>query len=369
MASLQLLLPLFLTFSAVSAAGESPPPPPLRPPSFVNAAETLASSGYTAMSLTLQLIAPPSPPLQSHHALTIFSPPNDAFSSSGQPSLAQLLLHFSPVSLSPESLLSLPFSSTIPSLSPSKHLTITSNQTQKISINNVGISDVPIFDDGFVIVYTIDDFFDLNFTLNLTNSTNTKPKSDFQCLKLETVSRFEDASGLLKSRGYSIVATFLELQLMGFLDHGGLSEDVMKWTVFAPVDEELVQFSGDFLSYFSLFTRHVVPCKVGWSDIEEMVNGTVVSNNVKGFSLEITKDENDEILMVNGVDIMFPDMYESEWLVIHGIRGVIALPENAEDQETESIEELPVEKVEAPDPESMEDFPAEKVEAPGRGEF
>ncbi|KAK4423477.1 putative fasciclin-like arabinogalactan protein 20 [Sesamum alatum] len=367
MASLHLLLPLLLILSVVSAAGESSPP---LPPSFVNAAETLANSGYTSMSLTLQLNAPTLPlPSNPITALTIFSPPDAAFASSGQPSLALLLLHFSPLSLSPESLLSLPFSSTIPSLSPSKHLTITSNQTQKISINNVGISELPIFDDGFVIVYTSDDFFDLNFTLNLTNSTNTKPKSDFQCLKLGTSSRFEEASRLLKSRGYSIVATFLELQLMGFLDQGGFSEDVMNWTVFAPVDEELVQFSGDFLSYFSLFMKHVVPCKVGWSDLEEMVNGTVLSNNVKGFSLEITRDENDEILMVNGVDIMFPDMYDSEWLVIHGIRGVIALPENAEDQETESMEEFPEEKVEAPDPESMEELPVEKVEARDRGEF
>ncbi|KAL0446796.1 UNVERIFIED_CONTAM: putative fasciclin-like arabinogalactan protein 20 [Sesamum latifolium] len=281
MASLQLLLPLFLTLSAVSAAGESPPPPP--PPTFDNAAETLASSGYTAMSLTLQLIAPPSP------SPPIPSPPSPY-------SLRRTTLFHPPASLHS------PNSSSISPLFPSH--------------------------------------------LNLSSPSPSH------------------TSTLLKSRGYSIVATFLELQLMGFLDHGGFSDDVMKWTVFAPVDEELVQFSGDFLSYFSLFMRHVVPCKVGWSDIEEMVNGTVVSNNVKGFSLEITRDENDEIWMVNGVDIMFPDMYESEWLVIHGIRGVISLPENAEDPETESMEEFRVEKVEAPDPESMEDFPAENAEDP-----
>ncbi|KAI3453105.1 hypothetical protein Pfo_009768 [Paulownia fortunei] len=354
MASLKLLPLLILTLSVLSTVAQPQPPPP--PQSIVNAAETLASSGYTAMSLTLQLIAPTLPlPSTTITTLTIFSPPDAAFSSSGQPSLAHLLLHFSPLSLSPTSLLSLPFSSTIPSLSPSRHLIVTSNQAKKVSINNVRISESPIFDDGFFIVYAIDNFFDLNFTLTLTNSTKTNPKSDFQCLKLETVSRFEEASGVLKSRGYSIIASFLDLQLMGFLDHGGFSEDVMKWTVFAPVDEELVQFSGDFLGYFSLFTRHLAPCKVGWSDLEEMVNGTVVSNNVKGFSLEITRDEDDEILMVNGIEITFPDMYDSEWLVIHGIRGVIALPESAE-EEMELMKEFPVEKVEVSG-------------APDRGEF
>ncbi|KAK6122332.1 hypothetical protein DH2020_043952 [Rehmannia glutinosa] len=292
MASLKLLSLLILTISVISAVSQPPlqaPPPP--PQSLVNAADTLASSGYTAMSLTLQLIAPTLPlPSATITTLTIFSPPDAAFASSGQPSLAHLLLHFSPLSLSPTSLLSLPFSSTIPSLSPSKHLFVTSTQANQISINNVGISESPIFDDGFVIVYAIDNFFDLNFIIGISRSW-------------------------------------------------GLSEDVMKWTVFAPVDEELVRFSGDFLRYFSLFMRHLAPCRVEWSDLEEMANGTVVSNNVNGFSLEITKDEDNEILMVNGVEITFPDMYESEWLVIHGIRGVIALPESSPEEEMDLMEE------------------------------
>ncbi|GER46672.1 fasciclin-like arabinogalactan protein [Striga asiatica] len=88
--------------------------------------------------------------------LTIFSTPDSAFSTFGQPSLAHLLLHFSPFSLSPQSLLSLPFSSTVPSLSPVSHLVVTSGQPEQISINNVEFSDTPIFDDGFVFVYAID---------------------------------------------------------------------------------------------------------------------------------------------------------------------------------------------------------------------
>ncbi|GER54493.1 homeobox protein Hox-A2 [Striga asiatica] len=82
--------------------------------------------------------------------------PDSAFSTFGQPSLAHLLLHFSPFSLSPQSLLSLPFASTVPSLSPVSHLVVTSGQPEQISINNVEFSDTPIFYDGFVFVYTID---------------------------------------------------------------------------------------------------------------------------------------------------------------------------------------------------------------------
>ncbi|GER34307.1 gamma-irradiation and mitomycin c induced 1 [Striga asiatica] len=71
----------------------------------------------------------------------------------------------SPPSLSPQSLLSLPFASTVPSLSPVSHLVVTSGQPEQISINNVEVSDTPIFDDGFVFIYAIDGFFNLNFTL------------------------------------------------------------------------------------------------------------------------------------------------------------------------------------------------------------
>ncbi|KAL2532868.1 putative fasciclin-like arabinogalactan protein 20 [Abeliophyllum distichum] len=71
---------------------------------------------------------------------------------------------------------------------------------------------------------------------------------------------------------------------------GEFSENV-KLTVFAPVDEELVQFSGDFMAYSSLFMRHLVPCKVGWNELNQMGNGTVLPNNAEGFNLEITRNE------------------------------------------------------------------------------
>ncbi|XP_051148958.1 putative fasciclin-like arabinogalactan protein 20 [Andrographis paniculata] len=359
MASLKPILSFIVALSILSAVAQ----PPVWPPqSILNAAETLASSGYTAMSLTLQVIAPTLPlPSSTHTALTIFSPPDKSFAVSGQPSLALLLLHFSPLSLPPSSLLSLPFSSTIPSLSPSKRLYITSEDAQKISINKVGISNSPIYDDGLVIVYAIDDFFDLNFTLSSSfDPSRTRPKSQsgLQCLKLEPVSRFDEASSVLKSRGYSIIASFMDLQIFGFFCPEVFSEDVkIKWTVFAPADEEMVQYSGDFNGYSSLFMRHLVPCRVGWADLVDMANGTVVSNNVKGFSMEVTKDENGESLKVNGVEIVFPEIFDNEWLVVHGIQGVIALPDSTEGEEEIEPEKFREKKAEAtPDPDIHGEF-------------
>ncbi|GER52126.1 fasciclin-like arabinogalactan protein [Striga asiatica] len=199
------------------------------------------------------------------------------------PSLAHLLLHSSPLSLSPSSLLSLPFASTVPSLSPASHLVVTSGQPVQISINNVGVSDTPIFNDGFVFVYAIDDHW-----------------------------------------------TF------------GNSHDVVKpWTVFGAMDEELVQFSGDFVGLSSLFMRHLAPCKVMWNDMDEMTNGTVVSNNVSGFSLEITKDEVDTV-MVNGVEITSQSCTKASGWWFTGSSGDCFAGDW--DEEMEVTEDFPVEE-------------------------
>ncbi|XP_042009708.1 putative fasciclin-like arabinogalactan protein 20 [Salvia splendens] len=336
MASLKLVLPLLL-FSILSTAAQPSPSPLLPPPppsttssSLCDAAETLANSGYIAMSLTLQAISQRLPLSSSAVTpLTIFSPPDSSFASYGQPSLPHLLLHFSPVSLSPSALLSFPFSTPIPSLSHSKHLIVTSIQSLKISINNVPVSSLPLLDDGFLLVYAIDSFFDPNFTLPFSIPSRFNPRPQFlRCTKLEPLSRFREAAGVLKSRGRSIMASFLELQLLGFLDDRGGDD----WTLFAPPDQELVEFSGDFLEYSSLLARHVAPCKVRWLDLEGSDGSTAPILNVKGYALNVGKD--DEMLTVNGVQISFPDMYESGRLVIHGISGVIALPElDAEEEE------------------------------------
>ncbi|GER25323.1 duplicated homeodomain-like superfamily protein [Striga asiatica] len=78
---------------------------------------------------------PPCPSPSSSSPPSCPSPPDSSFSAYGKPSLTHLLLHFFPPSLSLSSLLSLPFASTVPSLSPASHLVVTSGQPVQISIN------------------------------------------------------------------------------------------------------------------------------------------------------------------------------------------------------------------------------------------
>ncbi|GAA0171516.1 hypothetical protein LIER_25526 [Lithospermum erythrorhizon] len=378
-----LLLLFLLHVSSTTTSGAT-----LKPPQeILNAAETLSNSGYNAMSLTLQSILTDSSLLHltrfapeaiqtaggggastasavttntstgattatsggrgrattttdgnggSHMTLTIFTPPDSAFVASGQPSLSQLLLHFVPLSLSLSSLSSLPYGTKIHTLSNSASpLVITSAPgNSRVEINEVAVLGSPIYDDGFVVVFGVEDFFKLNFTIEGT--TQNVRSTTLECSDLSPFSTLMDAVGKLKSRGYSIMASFLELQVMGYLK---LSPWPLKLTMFAPEDEVLLRFLGDIPSYSGLFLRHMLACKLSFADLNGVENGTVFRDNFEGLSIVIERSDRD--FFVNGVEITSPDLYYSDWIAIHGIRDTISEQpdEGIEDEELEEEED------------------------------
>ncbi|CAH9081620.1 unnamed protein product [Cuscuta europaea] len=331
------LVTLFLFAMSLSAAPDNRSPPPPPPRFLLDTIRALANSGYTAMSLTLQLIADSNIILSNStssslssitSALTIFTPPDSAFVASGQPSLPHLLLHFAPVSLSSTSLLSLPYGSKIPTLSSSGSLYITTSRSDRapVSINGVNISaGTPIFEDQSVVVFPIDDFFSPNFSLQIAGEPSSCLIPHSIC-KLQRFSQLRNASAVLKSRGYLIMASFLDLQLFGFLDTPPL-----KLTVFAPVDDALITYSGDVMVYQSLLMRHLLPCLLPWRELNELGKGTgtVFQDYANGFSMNITS-ANGLIFLNGAIRISFPDMYSDDWIVIHGLHESIPLPKDAE---------------------------------------
>ncbi|GAA0170640.1 hypothetical protein LIER_24862 [Lithospermum erythrorhizon] len=151
-----------------------------------------------------------------------------------------------------------------------------------------------------------------------------------RCSDISAFSTLFDAASRLKSRGYSIMASFLELQLMGYLKS---SPWPLKLTMFAPDDEVLLRFSGDILGYSGLFMRHLLPCKLTYADIVGVKNGTFIKKNFEGLGTMI--EENDGDFFVNGVRITFPDLYVSDSLVIHGIGDAISQQIEEEEVEVE----------------------------------
>ncbi|KAL8258217.1 hypothetical protein R6Q59_030258 [Mikania micrantha] len=117
------------------------------------------------MSFTLNLVFDV---LLSHYnSATIFTPPDSSFAESGQHSLSLLQVRFYSMAFSLHSIRSLPFRTKIPTVDSDTFLTVTTPATSdQVSINNVKIVGSPVFDDGSLIVFGIENFFDPNFTVS-----------------------------------------------------------------------------------------------------------------------------------------------------------------------------------------------------------
>lgn len=273
------------------------------------------------MSLTLQLVSdsliPHSP------SLTIFAPSDSAFFQSGQPSLSLLQYHFSPLYFPLRSLNSLPSGSNIPTLFANTSLIVSSspaNGDDNISLNGVNITESPIYDDGSLVIFGIDEFFDPEFQVS---GHIQRPGGNLGCFVKAggEYYSFSKATQVLRSRGYSVMASFLDLQLVGFMDRPVL-------TIFAPVDEMMKDHVGNLAGNSSIFLRHVVPCKILWSDLVNFDDGVVLESYLEGFEINITRSG--DILMLNEVPVCFADMYQNDWLIVHGLSGML---ERAESQQ------------------------------------
>jgi hypothetical protein len=94
------------------------------------------------------------------------------------------------------------------------------------SVNNIKINGTPIYDDGVLLVYGIDRFFDPNFQ-NTGPGRKLISNSNSSCSALNfTVNlsgSFEQAVRTLKSGGYSVMASFLEVQFSSNINQNGIT--------------------------------------------------------------------------------------------------------------------------------------------------
>ncbi|CAB4295746.1 unnamed protein product [Prunus armeniaca] len=338
MAAAQLLLSL-VVLSVLSLSSALPTQ------TLVNAAEILSDFGYTSMALTLDL-ASQTLLLSQSPSLTIFASTDAAFSHSGQPPLNLLQFHIIPLYFSLRSLKSLPFGAKISTLLSDHSLSVTTlAYDPRVSLNNVPITVSPIFDDGSLIIFGIDRFLDPHFRiLGPLRSYTPKnlgclaPKNPNEAMEVrDAYYPFSEASNALRSKGCSVMASFLEMQF-----HGFFFKYQTMMTVFAPFDQVLMNRVGNLSEQSSIFHRHVVPCRLLWSDLVSFNDGTVLRTNLMGFTINITRSQ--DVLMVNGVSVIFPEVYHNGWLSVHGISEVLEVPHRTEQAEqTEQVTVAPSE--------------------------
>ncbi|PON45784.1 FAS1 domain containing protein [Parasponia andersonii] len=288
---------------------------PLPSDTITDASEILSDSGFVSMALTLELVSRTL--ALNSPSLTIFAPTDAAFSKSGQPSLSLLRYHFCPLPLPPQSLKSLPAGTKIPTLVPGSMLIVTTSPTaSEISLDNVKITaEKPIFDDGSLIIYGIPEFFDFNSQApGLRFGPRCRSLSPHAITGFPGPSWLKEASGDLKSNGYSFMASFLDSQLLGF------AKDPTTMTVFAPSDQAMASRQAQGQDP-SIFLRHVVPCKLLWSDLINFSDGAVLPTYLEGFTITITRSGNS--LMLNGVPVFFSNLHYSDSIVVHGLSELL----------------------------------------------
>ncbi|KAM1170092.1 hypothetical protein ACFX2G_021014 [Malus domestica] len=233
------------------------------------------------MSLTLDL--PFRSLLHSRSpSVTLFAPNDATFSHSGQPPLNLLPLYFSRRSLK-----SLPSGAKIAALLSDRTLTVT----------NVSVTASPIFDDWSLIIFGINRFLDPYFQISGPIGSYTPENLGCLAPKENPDQRMElrDGSAALRSKGCSVMASFLELQF-----HGSFFKFQTMLTAFAPLDQVVMNRVGNLSEYSSIFHRHVVTCRLLWTDLVSLNDGTVLRTNLVGFSINIT----DDILKLNDVSVI-----------------------------------------------------------------
>lgn len=204
---------------------------------------------------------------------------------------------------------------------PARSLTVTSSQSDSvISLNRVKISTSPFYDDGSLVVFGIEKFFDINFQ---------SPSVKFRCGLLTVRNPFGEAIETLRSNGYSSMALFLESQILGF--NNGQSSTM---TVFAPSDDALATRVDNFTDYPSLYFRQILPCRISWNDLVNLEEGTELSTYSEGYTIYVAKSSG--MLRLNGVAVFYPNMYLNEWLVVHGLLDVFSLAERISTVESNS---------------------------------
>lgn len=184
--------------------------------------------------------------------------------------------------------------------------------------------------DGSLIIFGIDEFFNQNYSGSApTTRSKNDPNPDCGLSFNGSVNAFKNVSEVLRSKGYSFTAAFLELQLLGF---NKKSKNPNFLTFFAPGDDAMMGFIGNVSEYSALLFRHLVNCKILWSELVsfDYDRGDItIGTFLEGFKIIVTKSE-DGVLMLNGVELTSPDVYYSDRLVVHGIAEVLVVPKRQE---------------------------------------
>lgn len=151
----------------------------------------------------------------------------------------------------------------------------------------------------------------------LAGAVNSIPVGEFNSM-LET----------LRFRGYdlfcnAIVTSDLQLDLL-FARNDTVYRS---YTLFAPTDSSLfaLDMTETASSYTDSLRFHVVRRRLAVDDLLRLSDGSSLPTLLSNRYLNVTRRPDSGSVAVNGVDIVFPDLFRGSHVVVHGLAGIITL--------------------------------------------
>ncbi|XP_045802881.1 fasciclin-like arabinogalactan protein 21 [Trifolium pratense] len=297
-----------------------------------NATEALKNSGFILMADLLHN-SPPFylPPKNS----TFFAIKDSAIKNTSLPLwfLKSLLrYHTFTTKLTMEELLNKSQGDCITTLFREKNASLTKIETlqKRVEINNVLISNPDLFlGEEFNIHGVLGPFTSLQLEVlqggsDFIRSPNCRLfKNNNSTYDFNNVIEWNKVVQLLSSKGYSSFSIALHSVIEG------IQKDSMSFssaTIFAPPDVNLLNYPSSVLDRFVRF--HILPQKLTYRELSSFPVRTLLKTLVLNDDLEI-----DGVLefmsgvVVNGIEIVKPDMVVSEKFVIHGISRAFKIAE------------------------------------------
>lgn len=320
-----------LAFIAISTSMHSKPEDPMSPGKVVfnelslNISKALRRAGFNVMATLLQVS--PEIFLSSPNS-TIFAIQDLAISNSSLPPWlmkALLQYHTSTLNLPMDDLLKKPQGSCLPTLHREKNIAITKvNLVEKsIEINQVAVSHPNVFLGETVSVHGVLEPFssldpqDVHQGWNIIQAPICNSMSVLVSEVLESKNMVEWSwiVRLLSSNGFVPFAIGLNSVLDGILeDYRGLDSV----TVFAPPSLPSLTSASPLLKRTVRF--HILPQRLTHQELASLPSGTFLTTLVPDLHAEVQGATSfGQQLVINGVEIVAPDMFSSKKFTIHGI--------------------------------------------------
>lgn len=139
----------------------------------------------------------------------------------------------------------------------------------------------------------------------------------------------ESMLNVLRARGYNLFSNAIATS--------DLIYDVLtgkSFTFFAPTDSSIftLDMTNTASDYISTLRCHVIPFRVPFSDLRRLINSgsslpTLAPNHLATVRVETgtssSTTSSDDAITVDGVGVLFPDLFYSRNLAVHGLRGIL----------------------------------------------